>query len=119
LHFGYSHHRAKFTDTQGTVTLDTAKKAGSANITIQVASVDTGVPKLDTHLKSGDFFDADKYPTITFKSDKFTFEGDKLATVAGDLTVHGVTKPVTLKVTHFACKEHPFMKVPACGADAE
>jgi len=119
LHFGYSHHRGKFTDTKGTVTIDTAKKSGSADVTIQVASIDTGVPKLDTHLKSGDFFDAEKYPTITFKSSKFTFEGDKLASVSGDLTVHGVTKPVTLKVSHFLCQPHPMMKVPVCGADAE
>ena len=119
LHFGYAHHRGKFTDTKGTVTIDIAKKTGSADVTIQVASIDTGVPKLDTHLKSGDFFDAEKYPTITFKSNKFTFDGDKLASVSGDLTVHGVTKPVTLKVTHFVCQPHPMMKIPACGADAE
>ena len=118
LHFGYAHHRGKFTDTRGTVTLDPVKKAGSADITIQLASIDTGVPKLDEHLKSGEFFDAAKYPTIAFKADKFSFEGDRLTAVAGDLTVHGVTKPVTLKVTDFVCKEHPFMKVPACGADA-
>jgi polyisoprenoid-binding protein YceI len=119
LHFGYAHHRGKFTDTKGTVTVDTAKKSGNADVTIQVASVDTGVPKLDEHLKSPDFFDAAKFPTITFKSKKFGFEGDKLTSVGGDLTVHGVTKPVTLKVTHFVCQLHPMMKVPACGADAE
>jgi polyisoprenoid-binding protein YceI len=117
-HFGFAHHGAKFTKTSGTVTLDLAKKTGSADITIEVDSVISGVPKLDEHLQSKDFFDEDKYPTITFKSDQFKFKGKQLKSVTGDLTVHGVTKPVTLKVTQFVCKDHPMMKVPACGADA-
>ncbi|HUS23461.1 MAG TPA: YceI family protein [Candidatus Binatia bacterium] len=118
MHLGYSHHSGKFTDTKGTVTLDAARKTGSVDVTIQVASMDTGVPKLDQHLQGPEFFDAAKYPVITFKSGKLDFDGDKVKSVTGDLTLHGVTKPVTLKVTHFACMDHPMLKVPACGADA-
>jgi polyisoprenoid-binding protein YceI len=117
-HFGLAQQRGMFAKTEGTITFDPAKKKGSADITIHVDSVTTGVPKFDEHLKSADFFDAAKYPTITFKSKKFTFEGDQLVEVAGDLTMHGVKKPVTLKVNSWTCKEHPIRKVPACGANA-
>ena len=117
-HMGFSTFRGRFDKTSGTVTLDSAKKTGSADITIDVASVSTGVEKLNEHLKTPDFFDAASFPTITFKSNSFKFKGDKLVSVTGDLTMHGVTKPVTLTVDSLVCKDHPFMKVPACGAGA-
>lgn len=119
LHMGYSTTTGGFTKTTGTVTLDLAKKTGAVDITIDANSLQTAVPKLDEHLKKEDFFDVAKYPTITYKSSKLNFEGDKLVSVDGDLTLHGVTKPVQLTVTHFACGEHPFFKKPHCGADAE
>lgn len=119
LHMGYSTTTGGFTKTTGTVTLDLAKKTGAVDITIDANSLQTAVPKLDEHLKNADFFDVAKYPTITYKSDKLVFDGDKLVSVEGNLTLHGVTKPVTLTVTHFACAEHPFFKRPHCGADAE
>ena len=118
-HLGFSTFTAKFAKTSGTVSLDPAAKTGSADITIDATSVTTGVPKFDEHLQSKDFFEVATYPTITFKSQKFQFNGDQLASVSGDLTIHGVTKPVTLTVTSFACKEHPMAKMPACGADAK
>ena len=118
-HMGLSFASGRFDKTTGTITLDTAAKTGSADISIDVGSLNTGVAKLDEHLKSKDFFEADKYPTITFKSSSFKFSGDKLSSVTGDLTVHGVTKPVTLTVTSFACIDHPMKKVPACAANAE
>jgi len=117
-HLGWSTFRGRFDKTSGTVTLDMAKKTGSADISIDVASISTGVDKLNEHLRTPDFFDAAKFPTITFKSSTFKFEGDKLASITGDLTMHGVTKPVTLTVDSIKCGPHPFMKVPACGAGA-
>jgi len=117
-HLGFSTFRGRFDKTSGTITLDVAKKTGSADITIDVASVSTGVAKLDEHLLKDDFFDVAKYPTIVFKSKDFKFKGDKLSAVQGDLTMHGVTKPVTLTVSSFVCKEHPLKKIQACGADA-
>jgi polyisoprenoid-binding protein YceI len=117
-HMGFSTFRGRFDKTSGTITIDVAKKAGSADVTIDVDSVSTGVDKLNTHLKSPDFFDAAKFPTITFKSSSFKFKGDTPVAVTGDLTMHGVTKPVTLTVDSFACKPHPLLKVPACGAGA-
>src|SRR3546814_12611717 len=56
-------------------------------------------------------------PTITFKSNDFAFDGDQLASVTGALTMHGVTRPITLTVAHFVCKDHPISRSPACGAD--
>ena len=117
-HLGWSTFRGRFDRTSGTVTLDTVKKAGTADITIDVASVSTGVEKLNEHLKTPDFFDAAKFPTITFKSDSFKFAGDRLVSITGDLTMHGVSRPVTLTVDSLKCGTHPFMKVPACGAGA-
>jgi polyisoprenoid-binding protein YceI len=117
-HLGWSTFRGRFDRTSGTVTLDLAKKTGSADIAVEVASISTGVDKLNEHLRTPDFFDAAKYPTITFKSNSFKFEGDKLVSLSGDLTMHGVTKPVTLTVDSIKCGTHPFMKVPACGAGA-
>ena len=117
-HFGFSTFRGRFDKISGTITLDLAKKTGAADVTIDAASISTGVDKLNEHLKSPEFFDVAKYPTITFKSKDFKFEGDKLTAVNGDLTIHGTTKPVTLQVKSFVCKEHPLKKIPACGADA-
>lgn len=116
-HFGYSTFRGRFDKTAGAITLDMAKKTGSVEATIDVASVSTGVAKLDEHLKTADFFDAAKFPTITFKGKDFKFDGDKLSSVGGELTIHGVTRPATLQVKNFKCADHPMKKVPACGAD--
>lgn len=117
-HLGFSTTRGRFDTTSGSIALDLAKKTVKADISIDVNSLSTGVPKLDDHLKAPDFFDAAKYPSIGFKSTAAKFSGDKLVSLTGDLSLHGVTKPVTLEVTSFTCKEHPMRKVPACGADA-
>lgn len=116
-HLGFSTFRGRFDKTAGTIVYDPAKKTGSAEVTIDVASVSTGVKKLDEHLQNDDFFDAAKYPTIVFKSKDFRFTGDKLVEVSGNLTMHGVTRPVELRVSSVTCKEHPLKKIQACGAD--
>jgi len=118
-HLGLSNYRGRFDKTTGTVTLDRQKKQGSIHVTIDAKSVSTGVTKLDDHLRNKDFLDTDAHPTMTFKSTSFKFDGDKVTEIAGNLTLRGVTKPVTLKVTNFNCKEHPMMKKQACGANAE
>ncbi len=118
-HLGFWTTRGSFTRTQGTIVLDRAAKTGRIEVTIDANSLHTAVPKLTEHLKNPDFFDVAKYPTITFKSNQLEFDGDELEAVTGELTMHGVTRPVTLEITHFVCKEHPMKKVPHCGADAE
>jgi len=117
MHLGYSLQRGRFNKTAGKITLDTAAKKGTADITIDAASVDTGLDKLEEHLRGEDFFNVAKHPTITFKSDKFTFEGDKVKSVTGNFTLLGVTKPVTLNAAYFNCADHPMAKKKACGGD--
>ena len=97
-HFGFSNPSGKWM-AEGTLVTDEKKPADSKlHVTIQVDKVDTGIPKLDEHLKGQDFFDTKKYPTATFVSDKVTVTGKDTAIVKGMLTLRGVTKPVTLKV---------------------
>ena len=87
-------------NVEGTVTLDEKNPAASSvNVTIPIAMVDTGVPKLDEHVKTKDFFDAATFPTATFASTKVDVKDATHATVEGTLTLHGVSKPVALDVT--------------------
>lgn len=115
---GISIWRGKFNKTSGTVTLDRANKTGTVNIVIDTASINFGLDKMDEHAKSADFFDVAKYPTATFKSDSIKFEGDTPVAIDGQFTLHGVTKPLTLKINSFKCITHPMLKVEDCGADA-
>jgi polyisoprenoid-binding protein YceI len=117
-HLGFSTQRGRFNITTGTVVLDKAARKASADVSINVRSIDTGLDKLEAHLVAEDFFDAGKYPTITFKSTTSQFQGDKLVALDGNLTMRGVTKPVKLTVATFNCAMHPMLKKQACGADA-
>jgi len=117
-HMGFSIQRGSFTKSTGKVTIDRAAKKGSVDVTIDAASIHTIDPRLDTHVKSPDFFNVEKYPTITFKSTNLVFDGDRVVEVNGDLTLLGITKPVVLKVANEHCGEHPINKKPMCGADA-
>jgi polyisoprenoid-binding protein YceI len=117
-HFGYSNQVSRFDTATGTITIDRAAKTGSVDVTIDAKSVDTGYPLFNGHIQAEDFFNTEKFPTITFKSNKFAFDGDKLVSVEGDLTIKGITKPVTLTVTSFMCMPHPMAKKDACGANA-
>jgi len=116
-HFGYSNQQSRFDSMNGKIVIDRAAKTGSVEVTIDPKSVSTGSTQFNGHLQGEDFLDSAKYPTITYKSTKFTFSGDKLVSVDGNLTLKGVTKPVTLKVTSFQCQPHPLLKKDACGAN--
>ncbi|KFN42307.1 YceI family protein [Arenimonas metalli] len=118
-HMGFSNITGRFDTVQGEFLFDPANPTqSSVNITIPVESLSTGVEKLDEHLLKADFFDAATYPTATFKSTGVTAAGDNALKVAGDLTIHGVTRPVVLDVTINKIGEHPMAKVPAAGFDA-
>ena len=117
-HMGLSVWRGKYTKTSGTVTLDRAAKTGSLDILIDAASIDFGLDAMNAHAKKDDFFDVAKFPTVTYKSKSITFTGDTPTSVAGELTLHGVTKPVTLTLNKFKCIMHPMLKKEVCGADA-
>lgn len=117
-HFGLSTQLSKFNKTSGTVTLDKAARTGAVDITIDMTSVDTGYETFNGHIQGEDFLDTARYPTATFKSTGVKFEGDKPVAIDGELTIKGVTRPVTLKVTHFTNMPHPMLKKDAIGADA-
>jgi polyisoprenoid-binding protein YceI len=117
-HFGWSTQRGRFDNVTGKITLDRAAKRGTLEVSIDVASVSTGVDKLDEHLRTEEFFNVAKYPVMTFKSKQVSFSGDKPAAVNGEFTMLGVTKPLTLTITAFHCAPNPFAKKEACGADA-
>ncbi len=117
-HFGYTTQLSRFNKTSGKIVLDKAAKTASVDIVIDTTSVDSGYPVFNGHLQGEDFFDTAKYPTATFKSTKVVFDGDKPASVEGNLTIKGITKPVTLTVTSFQAMPHPMMKKDALGANA-
>jgi polyisoprenoid-binding protein YceI len=118
-HFGgLSVWRGKFDATSGKVVYDKDAKSGSIEVTVDMSSIDFGMPKLNEHAKSAEMFDAAKYPTATY-SGKFTkFTGATPTEAEGTLTMHGVTKPVTLKIDSFKCMQNPMSKKEVCGADA-
>ena len=115
---GMSVWRGKFNKSSGTVTIDRAAHSGDVDITIDTSSINFGMEKMDTHAKSAEMFDVEKFPTATFKGHLAKFNGDAPSVVEGQLTLHGVTKPVTLTVNSLTCKMHPMLKKEFCGADA-
>ncbi|NYE63285.1 polyisoprenoid-binding protein YceI [Duganella sp. 1224] len=117
-HMGLSVWRGKFDKTSGTVTMDRAAKTGALDIKIDPASIDFGLEAMNKHAKGDDMFNVAKFPTITYTSKSFKFDGDQLVGVDGELTMLGVTKPVALKVNKFKCIMHPRYKKEVCGADA-
>ena len=117
-HFGFSNQIQRFDKTSGTIVVDRAAKTGSVDIVIDAKSVDTGYPLFNEHLQGEDFFDTAKYPTITYKSTAVKFDGDMPVAVDGSLTIKGITRPVTLKVTSFQAMPHPITKKEAIGANA-
>ena len=117
-HMGFSQQRGSFAKSTGKITLDRAAKKGTVEIVIDTTSIRTYDPRLDEQMKSENFFNVAKYPTLTFKGNNVVFDGDRVVQVDGDLTMLGVTKPVSLKVANFVCGEHPSNKKPMCGAEA-
>ena len=117
-HFGYSNQQHRFEKTAGKIVLDRVARTGAVDVSIDAKSVNTGSALFNGHIQGADFFDTDKYPAIAFKSTAVKFDGDKPVAVDGNLTIKGVTKPVTLTVTHFHSMPHPMQKKDAIGANA-
>ena len=115
---GLSIWRGKFNSSAGKVVYDKAAKAGSVEITVDTKSIDFGMDKMNEHANSAEIFDTAKFPTAVFKGKLAKFNGESPTEVVGELTLHGVTKPVTLKVLSFLCKPNPMTKKETCGADA-
>ncbi|MDZ7893208.1 MAG: YceI family protein [Rhodoferax sp.] len=117
-HFGLSNQQSRFNTTTGTVMFDKAGKTGAVDVVIDMKTVETGSSAFNGHIQGEDFLDTTKFPTATFKSTKVMFEGDKPAAVEGNLTIKGITKPVTLKLTNFVSTAHPMNKKDVIGANA-
>jgi polyisoprenoid-binding protein YceI len=115
---GLSVWRGKFRSSSGTVRLDAAARSGDMDITVDTASIDFGHVKLDEHAKSADMFDVAKFPTATYKGKFSKFKGGAPTAVDGELTLHGVTKPLKLMINSFKCQPNPMTKKQTCGADA-
>ena len=118
-HLGISWVHGRFNKTPtAKILLDRAARKGSIDVVIDTASVDTGHEARDKHVRSPDYLDVEKFPTIAFKSNTLRFAGDNLVGADGDLTILGVTRPVSLNVTSFRCIQHPANKKDMCGAEA-
>ena len=118
-HFGgLSVWRGKFSKGSGTVTLDRAAQKGTLDATIDMTTVYIGNEKLNGELKSAQFFDTEKFPTATYRGTSMKFKGDVPVEVIGELTLHGVTKPVNLTIESFKCIMHPMLKKEVCGTES-
>ena len=117
-HMGLSQQLNTFDNASGTVVLDLDAKTGEVDITIDTKSVNTGHDGFNGHIQGEDFLDTDQFPTATFTSTKVIFEEDKPTAVEGELTIKGITKPITFEITNFNAMPHPMLKKPAMGANA-
>jgi len=117
-HMGISIWRGKFDQTRGSITLDRAAKTGTVDIVVDTTSINFGLDAMNDKARSDDFFNVAKFPTATYKG-TVKFDGDKPKTVEGNITLLGVTRPVTLGINLFNCIPHPMLKTQVCGADAE
>ena len=117
-HLGFSTLYGRFDKTSGKFSLDLKAKIAAAEVKIDATSISTGMQKRDEHLLSPDFFNAVEYPVITFKSTTVKFNGEVPASIKGDLTLLGVTRPVSLNVTAFKCGVNPINQKKLCGLDA-
>ena len=124
-HFGVSTIWGRFEKMNGSFTIDRAAKKGAVDLSIETVTVTTGdsdkgsrARSRDEHLRQADFFNTAEFPRMTYKSTNVKFSGDNPSDVEGQLTLLGVTKPVTLKIDRWVCKDHPMSKKPMCGGDA-
>jgi len=118
-HFGgLSTWRGTFKKTRGTVQIDTAAQTGTVDVVIEVATIDLAQDKLNAHVSGPEMLDVEKFPTAEYRGRFVEFANGAPQKISGELTLHGITKPVTLTINSFKCIEHPMLKKQVCGADA-
>ena len=115
---GKSVWRGKINQASGMITLDRAAKNGRVDVRMDMSTISFGLGALDEHVKKADFLDVAKYPTAIYKGRMTGWSGDVPTAVDGELTLHGVTKPLKLTINSFKCSPHPMLRVDNCGADA-
>ena len=117
-HMGISVWRGKFNKTAGMLVVDKAAGTGSVDVSIDMDSVDFGLDSMNEQARTAEFFDVGKYPKATYKGRLEGFVGGAPTRVVGELTLHGITRPVELKIDLFKCIPHPMYKRELCGANA-
>lgn len=117
-HLGFSTQTHRFNKTSGTIVLDRAARTGSAEVSIDARSVDVGSAVFAEHIQAADYFDTAHHPTLDFKGTKMVFKGGQPKTLSGEITIKGVTRPISFDITAFHCAPHPMLKVETCGANA-
>jgi len=115
---GMSVWRGKINSSAGKIVLDKQAGTGTVDVTMDMKTIDFGIDALNAHAQTADLFDVAKYPTATYTGKLAKFQNGAPTEVDGTLTLHGVSKPVTLKINSFQCKDHPMKKKEFCGADA-
>jgi polyisoprenoid-binding protein YceI len=117
-HLGISLQFGRFNKTTGKVVIDREARSGTADITIDAASIDMGIDKWDEAMRGEEWFNVAQFPAMTFKAPTVLFEGEKVAGAVGEFTLLGVTRPLTLKLDGFNCIAHPLNKKTVCGGTA-
>jgi polyisoprenoid-binding protein YceI len=117
-HMGFSTQEQRFNKTDGTIVYDPVAKTASVEIVIDTKSIDTGSEVFNGHIQSATHLDTATYPTATFKSTSVKFDGDTPTQMDGNLTIKGITKPVSFKITAFKHAVHPMRHADAIGAAA-
>ncbi len=118
-HFGTSTNRAQFEKASGSIGFDRAAKSGKVDVRVDTRSLHSGSAEFAQHLQSADLFNTAKYPEMRFVSDRFEFDGDRVAKVHGQLTLLGKTAPLVLSAKQFNCYQSPMLKAEVCGGDFE
>ena len=116
-HMGFSQQRGRFNKTEGKVVLDARAGTGKIDIVIDAASIDMGLDEWDKHMKNADFFNVERFPTMTFSADRISFKEGVPVAADGQLTLLGVTRPVQLNIANFRCGIHLMNRKSACGAE--
>lgn len=116
-HLGFTTQHGRFNKTSGKIMVDFTAKTGSVDFTVYTESLDMGLGAWSKHLSDEGLFNVKKFPTMTFKSDKLIFEGNKIVAAEGQFTLIGVTKPLKVTVNGFKCGANPVSKKPMCAGD--
>lgn len=117
-HLGLSLQWGRFKKASGRITIDREARTGSVDLSIDTATIDMGLDKWDEVMRGEDYFNVEQFPTLTFRSGRVLFDGDKVSGAEGELTLLGVTRPVTVSLTGFNCITHPINKKNVCGGMA-
>jgi polyisoprenoid-binding protein YceI len=118
-HMGLSIMQGRFNETHGSFVLDRKGDTSSVKVTVKTASLDSGMDARDQRLLAANFLDVEQFPEMSYESTAVSFTGEKTAKVEGKLTLHGVTRPLTLNVTSIKCAVHALKKVWSCGFEAD